>query len=106
MQPRVEHQLLGVDDRQALPLHLEEERRLDDVDADRQVGDAGVREQPLDLARPPRPSARGRGDRAAQAEEAGPVVRSGTSHGEYCLWWLAAEPKSHSTGSRPRTSSA
>ncbi len=34
--------LLGVDDGQALPLHLEEERGLDDVDADRQVRDAGV----------------------------------------------------------------
>jgi hypothetical protein len=46
---RVEHQLLRVDDRQALPLHLEEERRLDDVDPDRLVGDAGVGEQPPDL---------------------------------------------------------
>ena len=29
---RIEHQLLRVDDVQALPLHLEQERRLDDVD--------------------------------------------------------------------------
>ena len=43
-------QLLGVDDREALPLHLEQERRLDDVDADRLVGDAGVGEHALDLA--------------------------------------------------------
>ena len=56
--PRVEHQLLAVDDRQALPLHLEQERRLDDVDAHRRVRDAGLLEQGLDLARPRRPSAR------------------------------------------------
>ena len=48
---RVEHELLGVDHGQALALHLEEERRLDDVHADRQVGDAGLDEQCLDLAR-------------------------------------------------------
>ena len=35
--------------RQALALHLEQERRLDDVDADGHVGHAGLDEQRLDL---------------------------------------------------------
>ena len=38
--PGIQHVLLGVGDLEALPLHLEEEGRLDDVDADRGVGDA------------------------------------------------------------------
>ena len=47
--PGVEHELLAVDDGQPLPLHLEQERRLDDVDADGLVGHAGLDEQRLDL---------------------------------------------------------
>ena len=73
-QPGVEHQLLGVDDRQALPLHLEQERRLDDVDADRQVGDAGLDEQRLDLGDGVGHQPDRRRDGAAEAEEAGAVV--------------------------------
>ena len=42
--PGVEHQLLAVDDREPLALHLEEECRLHDVDPDRRVGDSGVGE--------------------------------------------------------------
>jgi hypothetical protein len=46
---RIEHVLLGIDDRKPLLLHLEEERRLHDVDPDRLVGDAGLGQQRLDL---------------------------------------------------------
>jgi len=71
---RVEHQLLRVHDRQSLPLHLEEERRLDDVHADRHVGDAGLDEQRLDLGDGVDHQPDRRRHRAAEAEEAGPVV--------------------------------
>ena len=59
---------------QPLPLHLEEERRLDDVDADRLVGDAGLDEQRLDLGDGVGHQPDRRRDGAAEAEEAGPVV--------------------------------
>ena len=64
--------------RQALPLHLEQERRLDDVHADRLVGEAGLLQQPLDLAYRGLHQPGRRGDRAAHAEHAGPAVSSGS----------------------------
>ena len=71
---RVEHQLLGVDHAQPLALHLEEERRLDDVHADRHVRDPGLLEQRLDLRDGVDHQPDRRRDRAAEAEEAGAVV--------------------------------
>ena len=72
--PGVEHELLAVDDRQALPLHLEQERRLDDVDAHGLVGHARLDEQRLDLRHRVGHQPDRRRDGAAEAEEAGPVV--------------------------------
>ena len=42
--------MLRVDHAQALALHLEQERRLDDVDAHRLIGEPEVLEEPLELA--------------------------------------------------------
>jgi hypothetical protein len=72
--PGVEHELLAVDDGQPLPLHLEQERRLDDVDTHGLVGDARLDEQRLDLRHRVGHQTDRRGDRSAEAEEAGPVV--------------------------------
>src|SRR3954453_19381874 len=72
--PGVEHVLLGVDDAQPLTLHLEQERRLHEVDADRLVGDAGLGEQRLDLRHRVAHQPDGRCHGATEAEEAGPVV--------------------------------
>ena len=76
--PSVEHELLGVDDGQSLPLHLEEERRLDDVDADRQVGHAGLDQQRLDLGdgglhQPDRRAPRRRGSRGTRPGSSPPA---------------------------------
>ena len=70
----VEHRLLGVAHRDALPLQLEQERGLNDVDAERSVGDPGLRKQRLDLGHRVAHEARLGGDRAAEAEEPGPPV--------------------------------
>ena len=55
-------------------LQLEQHRRLDDVDADGHLGDAGIAQQRGDLAGMPLHQAEGRVDRAAQAEQAGLAV--------------------------------
>ncbi len=70
----VEHGLLGVTHRDALPLQFEQERGLDDVEAERSVSDPGLREQRLDLGHRVAHEARLGGDRAAEAEEPGPPV--------------------------------
>ena len=70
----VEHGLLRVAHRDALPLQLEQERGLNDVDAERSVSDPGLAEQRLDLGHRIAHEARLGGDRAAEAEEPGPVV--------------------------------
>ena len=71
---RVQHRLLGIHHTQALAFHLEEERRLDDVDADRHVRHAGLDEEGLDLLDRRLHQADRGSDRAAEAEEARAVV--------------------------------
>src|SRR4051794_21692832 len=71
---RVQHVLLGVDDGESLPLHLEEERRLDEVDPHRLVGHAGLGQQGLDLGDGRLHQPHRRRDRTTEAEEAGAVV--------------------------------
>ena len=70
----VEHGLLSVAHRDALPLKFEQERGLDDVDTERSVSDPGLVEQRLDLGHRIAHEARLGGDRAAEAEEPGSVV--------------------------------
>ena len=72
---RLQHGLLAVGDLEARLLQLEQHRRLDDVDADRHLGDAGL----LHAARRSRSACslhqpEGRVDGAAQAEQAGLAV--------------------------------
>ena len=75
--PRVEHALLAVDDSQSLPLHLEQERGLDDVDADRGVAQAGILQDSFDLAYSRLHEAGRRRNGAAHPEHAGSAVLVG-----------------------------
>jgi hypothetical protein len=70
----VEHGLLGVANRDALPVQLEQERGLDDVEAERGARHPGLRELRLDLGHRVAHQARLGGDRTAEAEEPGPPV--------------------------------
>ena len=71
---RAEHDLLGVLDRQPGLLQFEHHRRLDDVDADRHLGDAGGLEDRRHLLGVMLHQAECRIDGAAQADEAGLAV--------------------------------
>ena len=77
---RFQHHLLAVRDLQPGLLQLEQHRRLDDVDADRHVGDAGFAEDRGDLLGVALHQAERGIHGAAQADEAGRQF-SGASHG-------------------------
>ncbi len=70
----VEHDLLPVDQLEAGALELQPHARLDEIDADRHVGDAGLNEQVLDLLGMALHQAGRRRHGAAHAEHAGPEV--------------------------------
>jgi hypothetical protein len=74
---RIQHALLGVDDGQPLTLHLEQERRFDDVHAHRSVGEARIGQDALDLGDRITHQAGIRRDRTAEAEETRPPVLGG-----------------------------
>ena len=71
---RLQHHLLAVLDLQPRLLQFEHHRRLDDVDADRQIDHAGLADQRGDLAGVPRHQAERGLHRAAQAEQPGLAV--------------------------------
>ncbi len=71
---RFEHDLLAVLDGQAGLLQFEHHRRLDDVDADRHLGDAGLAQDRGHLLGVVLHQAERRIDGAAQADETGPAV--------------------------------
>ena len=71
---RLQHHLLAVGDFQSRLLQFEHHRRLDDVDADRHLGDAGGFQERSHLLGVMLHQAEGRIDGAAQADKAGFAV--------------------------------
>ena len=71
---RLQHDLLAVVHLQARLLQLEQHRRLDDVDADRHVGDAGLADQRSDLLGVALHQPERRIDGTAQPDQAGLAV--------------------------------